>query len=259
VLINIGWIDPRKPEDMKLYEEHIAFDRLNLSETRRLLPMLRRAFVDRQVILRPHPAEKIDAWEAAYRGVSNVKVIHEGGHMPWILASDILIHTGCTTGLEAQIAGHPVISIRPGTSRWRDFYISNKVNLTVQDAREAVSTTENFLCRDPNMFRRLAPELMSRVAEHFDGISGRFSFQRMADTLYELFRNHPKLGNYAWQPAENFVRHMDREDYIERKMSITLKELKERVQSFRKVVDDFDGIEVEDVADSIFAIRRQVA
>jgi NADPH-dependent 7-cyano-7-deazaguanine reductase QueF len=52
---------------------------------------------------------------------------------------------------------------------------------------------------------------------------------------------------------------MDREDYIERKMSITLKELKERVQSFRKVVDDFDGIEVEDVADSIFAIRRQVA
>ena len=259
VLINIGWIDPKNPEDMKLYGEHIDFDRLNLAETRRLLPMLRRTFNDRSVVLRPHPAENILAWEAAYKDVPGIKVIQEGGHMPWILASDLLIHTGCTTGLEAQIAGHPVISIRPGTSRWRDFYISNKVNLTADGGREAAAMAENFLRRDPDMFCRATPELMGRVAEHFDGISGRFAFQKMADALIELFKGHPRLGKYVWRPAGNFVRHIAREDYLQRKMSITLAELKDRIELFQQVVGGFDEIETEEVADSIFVMRRRAA
>lgn len=259
VLINIGWIDPKNSEDVKLYEEHIAFDRLNLAEIRRLLPILRRDLGDRHVILRPHPAENIPAWENAYKHAPDIKIIQEGGHMPWILASDILIHTGCTTGLEAQIAGHPAISIRPGSSRWRDFYISNKVNLIATGAREAAGMAETFLRRDPDMFRRAAPDLMARVAEHFDGIEGRFSFQRMADSLMELFKDHPGLGKHEWKPAANFIRRLDRQDYLQRKMSLTLGELRDRIQLLQQVVGGFDGIETEEVADSIFIMRQRAA
>ena len=118
---------------------------------------------------------------------------------------------------------------------------------------------ENFLRRDPDMFCRAASELMGRVAEHFDGISGRFAFQKMADTLIELFKGHPRLGKYAWRPAGNFVRHIEREDYLQRKMSITLAELKDRIELFQQIVGGFDGIETEEVADSVFVMRRQAA
>jgi surface carbohydrate biosynthesis protein len=259
VLINIGWIDPKNRENMELYREHIAFDRLNLIEIRRLIAMLRRAFNDRDIIVRPHPAENLAAWENAYRDVPGVKIVHEGSHMPWILASDILVHTGCTTGLEAQVAGHPAISIRPGTSRWRDFYISNRVNIIAGDAGAAAHMVEDFLRRDPDMFRRANPGLMAVVAEYFEGITGRFAFQRTADALFDLFRDNPRLGRYVWKPAGNFVRQMEREDYLQRKMSLTHAELKDRITLFQGVVGGFDAIETEEVADSVFVMRRRAA
>lgn len=259
VLINVGWIDPKKPQDMKLYEEHIAFDRVNLSETRRLIAMLRYRFDDRSIVVRPHPSENIAAWQNAYIGVPGVKIVHEGGHMPWILASDILVHTGCTTGLEAQVAGHPAISIRPGTSRWRDFYISNKVNMTATEAEGAASMVEEYLRRDPDMFRRANSRLMATVAEYFEGVTGRFSFLRMADALFELFKGNPLLGRHTWKPAKNFVSRIEREDYIKRKMNLTHEELKQRIEVFQQVVGGFEMVITEEVADSVFVMRRRSA
>lgn len=257
VLVNVGWIDPKKPQDMKLYEEHIAFDRINLSEIRRLIAMLRSNLSDRTIIVRPHPSENIAAWQSAYDGVPGIKIVHEGGHMPWILASDILVHTGCTTGLEAQVAGHPAISIRPGTSRWRDFYISNRANLTAMKAEGAAHMVEEYLRRDHDMFRRANHELMATVAEYFEGVTGRFSFLRMADSLFELFKDNPMLGRYAWKPADNFVRQIDRQDYLKRKMSLTHEELKQRIDVFQHVIGGFEAIATEEVADSVFVMRRR--
>lgn len=60
------------------------------------------------IIIRPHPAEDIDAWFDFSKELSNIKVIFEGEITPWINASSGLLHRGCTSTIQAHMRGLPV-------------------------------------------------------------------------------------------------------------------------------------------------------
>lgn len=61
--------------------------------------------LDQKIILRPHPEENIDKYKQELSGYSNVHVISEGSVIPWIMASEVMIHHDCTTGLECAMLG----------------------------------------------------------------------------------------------------------------------------------------------------------
>src|SRR5690606_13390011 len=65
-----------------------------------LMPKLSRAFPDHTVVLRPHPSEDHDVWRRITAGLANVKVLHDGNVVPWLMACDVLLHNGCTTAVE---------------------------------------------------------------------------------------------------------------------------------------------------------------
>lgn len=76
---------------------------------------LARSFPDTKIIVRPHPAENPAAWRDAAAGHDNVEVIHEGGVLPWIKASACVVHSSCTTAVEAFMLDVPAIALRyPG-------------------------------------------------------------------------------------------------------------------------------------------------
>ena len=60
------------------------------------------------IIVRPHPAEDIDAWFKFSKEVSNVKVVYEGETTPWINASSGVLHRGCSAAIQAHMRGLPV-------------------------------------------------------------------------------------------------------------------------------------------------------
>jgi len=260
VLINIGWFDPTKPEDRALFREHIVQDKLNQREVYRLIDILRASLPDRCIIVRPHPSEKIDTWQKKYSDTPRVKVIHQGSHLPWILASDILIHTGCTTGFEAQVADHPTISIRPGDLPFRFFHTSNVTNMVAERAEQAAEMVQTFLYEDPEMFARAKPELTSRIAEHFAYVTGEFAFRRTADVLFELFKRDVRsIGRFRWQVAPGFVKEIPREDYIKRKMSMTHAEFDAHLAKLQRVLGTFGNLASEEIGDSLFLLRRRDA
>lgn len=78
-----------------------------------MLKELNSSFNNLPVVIRPHPSEDMEIWTNAIYGLENVKVVRRGSAIPWILASELLIHNNCTTGLEAYLLGKPVISYRP--------------------------------------------------------------------------------------------------------------------------------------------------
>lgn len=53
------------------------------------------------IIIRPHPAEDHSAWQKKVKDLSKVHIIYEGCVSPWLLASEGLLHRGCTTSIEA--------------------------------------------------------------------------------------------------------------------------------------------------------------
>jgi surface carbohydrate biosynthesis protein len=78
-----------------------------------MIPALARAFPDLRVIVRPHPTEKHDAYQALAENTPNVRVINRDNIVPWLLAARAVIHNGCTTGVEAFALGVPSLSYRP--------------------------------------------------------------------------------------------------------------------------------------------------
>jgi surface carbohydrate biosynthesis protein len=79
----------------------------------KLIPQLANAIAPVKIIVRPHPAESHEIWNEISKGLSNVTVAHEGSALAWILASDVMLHSGCTTGVESAFMGHPAVSFRP--------------------------------------------------------------------------------------------------------------------------------------------------
>lgn len=65
------------------------------------------------IVVRPHPAESVDAWKNLLEGIPRVLVIREGSMSEWLDSAVAVIHNGSTTGIEATIAGQRLISYTP--------------------------------------------------------------------------------------------------------------------------------------------------
>ena len=62
------------------------------------------------IVIRPHPEEKISTYKDKFRDYSNIFVTNKSSSIPWILASETLIHSDCTTAIESLMLGKKPIS-----------------------------------------------------------------------------------------------------------------------------------------------------
>ncbi len=68
---------------------------------------------NKQIIIRPHPKDDSKLWKKKFEKFKNIKIIDEGDHSDWISNSKVVIHAGCTGGLEASLRGKKTISYYP--------------------------------------------------------------------------------------------------------------------------------------------------
>jgi len=71
-------------------------------------------FPDQKFIVRPHPLEDPDTWRSHLADVGNVHVRDGGSPIPWLSAARCVVHSACTTGIEAYILKTPVTEYYPG-------------------------------------------------------------------------------------------------------------------------------------------------
>ena len=105
---NKDLIDSVRDQYLELVEEHkYLLDKF--TELIRLVAIENKGI---KIIIRPHPAENVSTYHKNL-DMENVIITNEGNVQKWILASRAVIHFDCTTGIEAVMAGKPVISYRP--------------------------------------------------------------------------------------------------------------------------------------------------
>ena len=66
--------------------------------------------IGHNIVIRPHPEESIQTYLNIFRSYKNVYTTNERSVIPWIIASEILIHSDCTTGVESLMLGKKSIS-----------------------------------------------------------------------------------------------------------------------------------------------------
>ncbi|GJL61400.1 MAG: hypothetical protein NPIRA04_00540 [Nitrospirales bacterium] len=130
-------------------------ERLRLLQNfQELLPQLATHFPKHTIILRPHPSENHSVWHDCAKNFPNVFVTNQGNALPWILASAVMIHNGCTTAVEAVSMDQPAISYEPFQSMDETNYLPNQLSHRCSTIDEIVQTIQNYVTKPSQSWRK---------------------------------------------------------------------------------------------------------
>jgi hypothetical protein len=139
-------------EQREAFQSGASWERENMLA---VYEFIKSAPKDRKIILRPHPGENAAHW----RVIPGIEVVTATNPLPWLHGAEILIHTGCTTGLEAAIMGKAAINLEPAPSPvGRN---TNKINPTVRTAAEAIELLDSV---DMSEYTKLARSMFPQGA-----------------------------------------------------------------------------------------------
>ena len=111
----------------------------------RLTNRLSLEFPKLKFVIRPHPSENRQYYEDIFRDVPNVLVVHEGSVTPWLFACAALIHSGCTTAIEAWLSNVPVIRYRAALDARYERVLPEPLGADCRDEEHAIAALEKSL------------------------------------------------------------------------------------------------------------------
>lgn len=190
------------------YRAHMRHDEAKIRAVRRFMEAY-----DGDVVLRPHPTEDPERWRRLYGD----RVVTEGSHIAWIRNARAVVHTGCTTGIEAAYMGVPAFSILTGCPE-DGVYATNRAPYrsgSVEDALEWVKSPKGWTTKPDGQ-----------------------AHERIADVLRAMFKgNHP----VELEPVEV-------DPYFRAKAAATLEDVTSFCEAWGL------NIPVREIGDSVFQV-----
>ena len=227
---------------------------------RGVLRALAEAHPEHNFVVRPHPVEKREPWIEAARSLPNVRVVHEGNVLSWLIASQALIHNGCTTAIESAVVGTPVITFRPVKAVTYDLDLPNGLGHEAASVDELCETVGKVLGGELGC----APETAARrpLREYLAALDGPLASERLVDVMEgsEAVRSglpRPSLGNYlrGWFAANqrSFVKqfisaripgHRNNPAFQRHRFpGVPIGELRERIARLGRALGRFEHVE----------------
>ncbi len=110
-----------------------------------MIKAISNSFPKMKIIVRPHPAENHDTNRKIFHDFKNVVIHHEGCVIPWLKASEVMIHNGCTTGVEAVILNKAAVTYRPIKNDLIETFLPSFVSYEAFTLSDLVSIVASYL------------------------------------------------------------------------------------------------------------------
>lgn len=256
-LVRRGKLDLNRPEDVSYLEENRKVQQANMVAIDGLIHELPLQFPNHRIVLRPHPGENLQYWTRKFRDTPQIATVREGSAAPWILASDLLIHTGCTTGVEAFALGKPAISLQSIPSSREKLFLASKINLHASSVEEVIEVAERVLQPGAESFS-YPGEFDDTFDKFIAARQGRFSTTMLLDALEERLSAFESTNNdrASWQPLPGYRSRIRRTpSRLQMMPNYSIDELAQRMDHFSFAT----GAKVEHVfescGDRIYCVR----
>ncbi len=135
----------KKKIDNNVENESFRFGRdiwktLILKEYLDCIEKLSLSFKNKFILIRPHPSEVKKSWEAILsKNLKNVGVIDDYTSSEVLNFAELMIHSGCTTGLEAKLLGTPVISFNPLKDKTYERKFLTKCGTEINNSKKMIN------------------------------------------------------------------------------------------------------------------------
>jgi surface carbohydrate biosynthesis protein len=198
------------PDERRRFGDYLALRRGILDRLAVALPRLAQELPpSHSLVVRPHPSEDHEVWARIAAGEPRLHVRYDGPLTPWMLASDGVVHSNCTTGVEAAVAGIPAIAYAPLDESAFPM-LPNQVSVVVDDDDALVDAVGSMLAGRP-----VVPEsALATVRRHIAALDGPFAAERMVDVFDTLpvraDRGDGRLGHRRVDAAQVLVERVRR-------------------------------------------------
>lgn len=201
-----GRIDLTRADDRAFIQDLQDFEKANFAAAPPLVKRLAAAFPDHRIVLRPHPTEKLEPYEAALAGVERVDIVREGPAAAWLSAADLLIHTSCTTATEAFALDRPSICYQTIPSALHSYFLSGALSTVATDEDQVIEKARAILAGGLDPTAREAQR--AHFERFFAAQDGPLAAERIAGHVAEATGAAlPAAGAPAeWKPSWLFRR-----------------------------------------------------
>ena len=258
------------------YAEGLHSHKLNIFNAfKALIPILDREFSEHTLIVRPHPTENPQAYLDIAGQCRRVQVTNEGNVVPWLMSTEVVIHNGCTTGVEAYTMGVPAISYRPKIEDAYDmgFYrLPNLISHQCFDMQQLLETLAGILKGELGAAN--GAERRALVNRYLAAQDGPLACERIVDVLVKIVENRPHLPTppllsrasgrslaYWRRALKSIKKNFDGkqappEFHRHRYPGISLQELIDRISKIQRVIGDTTKIGARQISGQIFEMHR---
>ena len=268
----------RRAKTMGLSQEYAEgfskHKRAILEDFLKIIPAIQRSFPNYTIVIRPHPAENQEIYHKVAAEYERVQVINKGNVVPWILAAKVLLHNGCTSGVEAYALGTPTIAYRASVNEQydRDFHrLPNLLSHQCFDFEElSVSLGKilaGSLCAVDDAERNLV------FTRHLAAQDGPLACERIVDVFEEMTEGDSEspgltIGGQirAWKWAtkrrvkkrlRKYLPNMshNRPEFLRHRYpEISREKLSERMARFQQLLGYKVELKIQEIAHQFFRI-----
>jgi len=268
-----NWVP--KAQQTEIFSELRARKISLMNSFSHLLPELAKKIAPTKLIVRPHPSESDELWKRAVQGIDNAEVIFQGSVVPWNLGAEAVVHSGCTTAVEATIMGVACVSLSPFSEQ--GLTLPDSLSLRCSTADEVVDTVDKllngqvdfdpgstanknlvaeYICSDPRELSccRILDQLERRFyVPHFDKENGgnqNGGNQAVEAQFYEPLKEAAK-----WLFLKTRWGRYSREYSLRKFPELKEAFVEKQIGVFQGVLSDFDGVKLEKVSKNLFYLK----
>lgn len=263
-----NWVP--KAQQTEIFSELKARKISLMNSFAHLLPELATKIAPTKLIIRPHPSESDEIWKRAVEGNDNAEVIFQGSVVPWILGAEAVVHSGCTTAVEATIMGIACVSLSPFSEQ--GLTLPDALSLRCSTENEVIEAVVNLLHGQVD-FDPVSAANKNLVADYICSDPRELSCCRILDQLERKFYDPPldpesggnhAIGAHFYEALKEAAKHAFlktrwgrySQSYSMRKFPELKQALVEhKIGVFRNVLNDFDGVKVEKVDKNLFCLK----
>jgi hypothetical protein len=226
-----GTYNPQDPAAVADMQKSIDDEVTAINSVRSLIALLKREMPDYRIVVRPHPAEKVETWQQ----IPDIEIVAKSNASPWILGASLMVHVNSTTGLEAALLGVPCLNM--GAS---DLYVMSSINLVERDPEKAAAAIKDFLTAGEGPLKRFK----TPAFDYPKGGAGRIAEKIIA------------LGENLGSPPISTWGAVQRLDHMKDKISVSREEFLARAEPIMSL---FAGLRVtvQEMDETMFLLQRQ--
>lgn len=229
-----------------------------------MVPAVARTFPEAAIVVRPHPSEDQRVWRNRTADCGNVVVCHDGNIVPWLMASQAIVHNGCTTAIEAALIGKVPIAYQPISSNAFDIHRPNQISRRADSLEQLIGAIMDS--RDG----ATAPVDRARFADYVAPLGNNLYAERIVGAIQELdgaglllprvSRSGRLLGRIravarrqAKLRQRDSVEHVARYD-AHRFRPMALEEVRSAIGRLSRCLGRFDGVRTTELWRDVFCL-----